>query len=224
MPREPSQPFGQVASVPRFFTLSATVLPFQRWVYARPRALSITSDSGPPATSTNASWTGLGGLPSRRKISIRSLSGCVTQTSPGRLDVADVVRAARELRRRHDAAAARVHDDEPQGRPVRREDEPAPFVGRRHAVVVAAAVVPPRREAADPRDPPGARLDQDDRARPPRGNEQAAERRREPEVVEADACLAVRNRDRRGHGLRAQDRGARGERQEETAHANRTHL
>ena len=84
MPREPSHPFGQLASVPRFLTFSATVFPFQRCVYARPRALSITSDSGPPATSRKASWTGLGGLPSRRKISIRSLSGSVTQTSPVR--------------------------------------------------------------------------------------------------------------------------------------------
>jgi hypothetical protein len=32
MPREPAQPFGQVALTARAFTSMATVFPFQRWV------------------------------------------------------------------------------------------------------------------------------------------------------------------------------------------------
>ena len=58
MPAEAAQPFCHSATMVRLATSMATVVACQRCVYARPRVLSMTIDSGPLVTATTAACTG----------------------------------------------------------------------------------------------------------------------------------------------------------------------
>jgi hypothetical protein len=85
-----------------------------------------------------------------------------------------------------------------------------------------------RREAPDLRDAPLSGLDENDRARPACGNEQAAEGNRKPEIVEADASLAVGNRDRGadrlGQGQARGEKQASDDRHRPALHGRRIRL
>ena len=83
-PRAALHPLPQLAATERSRSPMASVRSCQVFVNARPCSGSMTSDSGPSATAMRPAWTSAGfPFGSKRKISIASASGSVTQTSPG---------------------------------------------------------------------------------------------------------------------------------------------
>src|SRR4051794_31371159 len=82
-PREPAQPLGQRDSTARLFRPIARLSPFHVLAYARPLNASTMRNSGPPGTDISPDFVSASGpFPDEReKISIRSASGSLTQSS-----------------------------------------------------------------------------------------------------------------------------------------------
>ena len=123
----------------------------------------------------------------------------------GRPDEADVVRARGKRHGGDDAAGGRVDDIELAGRAVGDVEEPVALVDRGRAVIVIARVAGDRSEARDRSDGQGVGIDEVQRARSARRDQETMERGRITEVVEADAGRAVGKR----HALSGGRRGAR---------------